>query len=62
MTKYIIGEYFSSGGATLYKNPSDQTLLGELLKQAQKVAWFWKVNMRTVIAYRTCLAIGVSSD
>ena len=24
MTKYIIGESFSSGGATLYKNPSDQ--------------------------------------
>ena len=24
MTKYIIGEMFSSGGATLYKNPSDQ--------------------------------------
>ena len=27
MTKYIIGEIFSSGGATLYKNPSDQTVL-----------------------------------
>ena len=26
MTKYIIGEFFSSGGATLYKNPSDQTV------------------------------------
>ena len=26
MTKYIIGEFFSSGGATLYKNPSDQTM------------------------------------
>ena len=25
MTKYIIGEFFSSGGATLYKNP-DQTV------------------------------------
>ena len=25
MTIYIIGEIFSSGGATLYKNPSDQT-------------------------------------
>ena len=24
MTKYIIGEIFSSGGATLYKNPSAQ--------------------------------------
>ena len=27
MTKYIICEIFSSGGATLYKNPSDQTVL-----------------------------------
>ena len=26
MTKYIIGEIFSSGGATLYKNSSDQTV------------------------------------
>ena len=26
MTKYLIGEIFSSGGATLYKNPSDQTV------------------------------------
>ena len=26
MAKYIIGEIFSSGGATLYKNPSDQTV------------------------------------
>ena len=26
MTKYIIGECFSSGGATLYKSPSDQTV------------------------------------
>ena len=24
MTKYIIGEIFSSGRATLYKNPSDE--------------------------------------
>ena len=27
MTKYIIGEIFSSGGATLYKNLSDQTVV-----------------------------------
>ena len=26
MTKFIIGENFSSGGATLYKNPSDPTV------------------------------------
>ena len=26
MTKYIIGDIFKYGGATLYKNPSDQTV------------------------------------
>ena len=26
MTKYIICDFFSSGGATLYKNPSDQSV------------------------------------
>ena len=25
MTEYIVAEIFSSGGATLYKHPSDQT-------------------------------------
>ncbi len=30
MTKYIIGEFFSSSGATLFKNPSDQTVLLDL--------------------------------
>ena len=30
-TKYIIGVIFSSGGATLYKDPSDQTVLGIFL-------------------------------
>ena len=28
MIKYTFGEIFSSGGATLYKNPSDQTVHG----------------------------------
>ena len=27
MTKYTIGEIFSSGGATMYKNHSDQTVI-----------------------------------
>ena len=31
MTKYIIGEIFSSGGATLCKNPSDQTVTGSFI-------------------------------
>ena len=26
MTKYIVGEIFSTGGTTFYKNPSDQTV------------------------------------
>ena len=26
MEKYILGEIFSSGGTTLFKNPSDQTV------------------------------------
>ena len=37
MTKYIIGEIFSSGGATLYKNPSDQTEVGEIRLLAQSI-------------------------
>ena len=28
MIKYTFGEIFISGGATLYKNPSDQTVKG----------------------------------
>ena len=35
MTKYIIGEIFSSGGATLYKNPSDQTVLYSIYPQIE---------------------------
>ena len=31
MEKYILGETFSSGGATLYMNPSDQTVYDCLL-------------------------------
>ena len=31
MTKYIIGEIFSSGRATWYKNPSDQTVPDRVL-------------------------------
>ena len=35
MTKYIIGEIFSSGRATLYKNPSDQTACSVRLEYLQ---------------------------
>ena len=34
MTKYIIGEIFTSGGATLYKNPSDETVYQTIYKIA----------------------------
>jgi hypothetical protein len=37
MTKYIIGEIFSSGGATLYKNPSDQTVKSYTLHIENKI-------------------------
>ena len=38
MIKYAIGEIFSSGGATLYKNPSDLTViyLGMILTSAHR--------------------------
>ena len=36
MTKYIIGEIFSSGGATLYKNPADQTVIHKFLARSAK--------------------------
>ena len=37
MTKYIIGEIFSCGGATLYKNPSDQTVIYPYYAIAKKM-------------------------
>ena len=46
MTKYIIGEFFSSGGEILYKNPSDQTVMItgthpklNPLKPVKKIHW-----------------------
>ena len=40
MTKYIIGEIFSSGGATLYKNPSDQTVLRPITMLLIRLIYF----------------------
>ena len=37
MTKYIIGEIFSSGRATLYKNLSDQTMNWFYIYQMVKI-------------------------
>ena len=42
MTKYRIGEFFSSGGATLYTNPSDQTMMGF----GEINHWFWTFPLR----------------
>ena len=51
MTKYIIDEIFSSGGATLYKNFSDQTVMWlkkrcqiEKIREAYKNGLYWKKN------------------
>ena len=36
MTKYLIGEIFSSSGATFYKNPSDQTVY---ISKLERYTW-----------------------
>ena len=40
MMKYTFGEIFSSGGATLYNNPSDQTVTYPYNSQHQSVQSF----------------------
>ena len=42
MTKYITGEIFSSGGATLYKNSSDQTVSTTYLEYSGRYFAFFK--------------------
>ena len=37
MTKYIIVEIFNSGRATLYKNPSDQTVYGKTFQEKKNI-------------------------
>ena len=39
MTKYIIGEIFSSGGATFYKNLSDQIVCDALVTNVTRAHW-----------------------
>ena len=55
MTKYIIGEIFSSGGATLYKNPSDQTVTNDAFKPPNHKTHFsftlgclWNVQIQII--------------
>ena len=45
MTKYIICEIFSSGGATLYKNPSDQTVILLLNPLLPIFTHFWRAPL-----------------
>ena len=46
MTKYIIGEFLSCGGATFYKNPSDQTV------KATATCQLTYLNILKLIFYR----------
>ena len=39
--KYIVGEFFSSGGATLYKKPSDQTVSSNVIRFFTEVWTGW---------------------
>ena len=48
MTKYIIGEIFSSGGTTFYKNPSDQTVTFDILLPLRPVQK-WLVRLEFVL-------------
>ncbi len=61
MTKYITGEIFSSGGATLYKNASDQTVLFYLGVLATTIlvaiiVTVVMINLRDFREYRKFLA------
>ena len=61
MTKYIIGEFFSSCGATLYKNASDQTMLFYLGVLATTIlvaiiVTVVMINLRDFREYRKFLA------
>ena len=48
MTKYIIGEIFSSGRATFYKNPTDQTVhhinILKSLSTPNNILCFWEMK------------------
>ena len=57
ITKYIIGEIFSAGGATLYKNPSDQTVIkllssSTILVRDWKFALFYEFLVHCAVATR----------
>ena len=55
MTKYIIGEILSSGGATLYKNPSDQTVIQIL------IFYVWKIFLLFVLGLSPLSTMSKSS-
>ena len=49
MIKYKFSEIFSSGGATLYKNPSDQTVYKSIYQRYQKISKGMKQTMKLAI-------------
>ena len=56
MEKYIISGIFSSGGAILYKNPSDQTVIYLLVflhrveqNPNNNMHLFWKTTNQTIL-------------
>ena len=62
MIKYTFGEIFSSGGATLYKNPSDQTVMIPSLNSKKLIKHPWlkwyqlqKSNSRTTTMLRSSI-------
>ena len=60
MTKYKIGEIFNSGGATLYKSPSDQTVL-QYAKVSKNIANanFFTPNKLSFILEVDCLLLDI---
>ena len=63
MTKYIIGEIFSSSGATLYKNPSDQTVNDDSTVHCTRLyfsAINWILKRYIIISYYFLLYIRTS--
>ena len=65
MTKYIIGEIFSSGGETFYKNPSDQTVMkglftifGDSPRHWNSGLWIWPLVIHETPPVLTCFDCG----
>ena len=55
MIKYTFGEIFSSGGATLYKNPSDQTVPSDHIFWNRYNTKKWCVKKVLLRHFRFCI-------